>query len=394
MKIEHVKKIDRYAGLVLCLLLSLHYRIVKIFTRTQQALTPKNILFLKYFGMGSIILAQSAVLAVKKRFPDAKIYFLTFSANKDILKLFDSADEVLHVSLKPLWRFFPEVLKTVIYLRKQNIDIAFDLEFFSRFTSIMTYLSGARERIEFYSEILWRGDLYTHGVKFNSYFHIKENFLRLVKEAVPDMVAACETARPKITQDMQMRSRVILQNHGVTDGDKKVCVNINAGELAIERRWPAEYFVELINKLSVYDVKFLMIGAEEDVHYVSGALSRLRRRDKIIDISGKTTIPELAGIFYLSSLLITNDSGPLHLADSVGIPVAAFFGPETPAMYGPGNGKNIVFYQGLTCSPCLSVLNAKTVTCTNDVKCMNGLKPDEIYTALVNKYPEIFKVGK
>lgn len=389
MTIDSIKKIDRIAGWIICVILNLHYRLSGIFAKKDKGLPPKKVLLIKYFGIGSIILAQPMVSAVRKAFPEAKLYFLTFSNNREIPKLFGSVDEILCAGLKPLRKFFWDSLKTLLYLRRQKIDIAFDLEFFSRFTSIMTYLTGAGKRIEFYSEILWRGDLFTTGVKFNPYFHARENFLRLAKEAGIDTGKAV-SVKPIITGEIKKRAVDILKANGAAEKDIKVCINVNAGELAIERRWPAEYFVRLINRLSAHDIKQVLIGDKESIRYVTRIISDLNTTANIVNLAGKTTLAELAGVLSESALLISNDSGPLHLADALGIPVVAFFGPETPVIYGPKNNTNLIFYKELMCSPCLTVLNAKTVICKDDNKCMRSISPDEVFDAIIEKYPRIF----
>ena len=389
MTIDSIKKIDRAAGWIICVILNLHYRLFGIFAKKDKGLPPKKILLIKYFGIGSIILAQPTVSAARKAFPDAKLYFLTFSNNREIPKLFGNVDEILCAELKPIWKFLWDNLRILFYLKRQKIDIAFDLEFFSRFTSIMTYLTGAGKRIELYSEILWRGDLYTSGVKFNPYFHVRENFLRLAREAGIDTDKAV-SPKPIITDAIKKDAVDILKANGAGEKDIKVCINVNAGELAIERRWPAEYFVMLMDRLSAYNIKQVLVGDKESIRYVARIISGLHTTANIVNLAGKTTLAELAGVFSKSNLLISNDSGPLHLADAVGIPVVALFGPETPVIYGPKNNDNLIFYKELICSPCLSVLNAKTVICKDNNKCMRSISPDEVYNAIIKKYPRIF----
>ena len=387
MKINTIRKIDRFAGWFICLILRIHYSIFGFFKKADNA-PPKNILLIKYFGMGSVILAQAAVAAIKCNFPGAKIHFLTFSGNKDVLRLFDNVDSVLSVDLRPLSKFFLDNLRMVIFLRRERMDIAYNLEFFSRFTSIMTYLSGAKRRIEFYSEVLWRGDLYTHGVKFNPYFHVRDNFLRLAMEGCVKTDKDISVA-PKITGPMIKQSTNILEANNVTGNDRKVCVNVNAGELALERRWPAEYFIALINKLPETGIKYIFISDRDCLSYTNAVISQINKKN-IVNLAGKTSILELAGIFHESDLLITNDSGPLHLANAIGLPVVSFFGPETPVLYGPEGDNNLVFYSGLICSPCLNVLNAKTVVCTDNNRCMISISPDSAYEAILKKYHDIF----
>jgi len=387
MKIEIIKKIDRHLGLIACSLLSIHYKLCKRF-RSAANTHPKKILFIKYFGVGSITLSMPLIATIKKEFPSAKIYFLTFSDNKNIIELFNVADEIIYADLSPMPKFITSNMKALLYLRKQKIDIIFDLEFFSRFTSVMTYLINAKQRIEFYSEILWRGGLYTKGIKFNPYFHVKDNFLRLA-QAIG--IQAKNPPQPTISIPEEVQSNIqnLLKAHNVRENDIKICVNVNAGELAAERRWPPEYFVRLLDKLIKHNVKCILIGAKRDTQYVNNIASQINSPN-LIDLSGKIDLFELAALFSQSNLLITNDSGPLHLANAIGTPIVAFFGPETPTLYGPHTENSVVFYKNIICSPCLNVLNAKTVCCDNKNQCMRDIDPDEVYRIITEKYHYLF----
>lgn len=388
MNLKSIKKIDRFAGWVICSLLALHNVLMKPFRRRTDG-PPQNILLIKFFGMGSIVLAQPLLKTVRTAYPEARIHFLTFSSNVGVLELFGTVDEILHTEVRPLHRFMTDTFRILMLLRKKKIDIAFNLEFFSRYTAIVTYLTGARQRVEFFSEVLWRGNLFTTGVKFNPYLHVKDNFLRLAEVAGvtgkidPDV-------RPALSNEVTARVREMLQALGVGPFDKKICINVNAGDLAIERRWPEQRFIELIDRLSAHPAKIVLVGGKNDASYVGQVLSKVRDRRTIVDLSGKTSITELAAVFRLCDLVITSDSGPLHLADAVGAATVSFFGPETPVLYGPRNGRDLVFYRSEKCSPCLDVLNAKTVSCDYRVRCMTEITADAVYTTLLQQHPELF----
>jgi ADP-heptose:LPS heptosyltransferase len=388
VNLKSIKKIDRFAGWAICSLLALHNALMKPF-RMRSDSPPKNILLIKFFGMGSIVLAQPLLKMVRTAYPGARIHFLTFSSNVGVLDLFGNSDEVLQTEVKPLHKFIIDTLRILLLLRRKKIDIAFNLEFFSRYTSIVTYLSGARKRVEFYSEVLWRGNLFTTGVKFNPYLHVKDNFLRLAE--VAGVAGTAEPApRPSIANDITTHISDMLQAHGIGPSDRKICINVNAGDLAIERRWPEQRFIELIDRLSAHPVKIILIGARNDAPYVEQVVNKVKDRRSIVNLAGKTSIKELAAVFQLCDLTITSDSGPLHLADAVGATTVSFFGPETPVLYGPRNGRNLVFYRAEKCSPCLDVLNAKTVSCDYHVQCMTGISAEEVHTALLRQYPELF----
>ena len=91
--------------------------------------------------------------------------------------------------------------------------------------------------------------------------------------------------------------------------------------------------------------------------------------------------PELCALLQRSALLITNDSGPLHLAEALATPTVSFFGPETPLLYGPTGDNQVVFYKGIYCSPCLNVHNQKQAPCKGNNVCMKLINPDEVFAS-------------
>ena len=149
-------------------------------------------------------------------------------------------------------------------------------------------------------------------------------------------------------------------------------MNVNASKLAFERRMPEKNFIQIIDHVSRKSGCMLYLtGSADEISYVGRIYSKLNNKDRVSDLSGKTSVHELIALIRSSACLITNDSGPLHIASSLNIPVVAFFGPESPKRYGPLSDKNIVFYKGLECSPCMSISNSKTVNCIFDSpKCM------------------------
>lgn len=107
---------------------------------------------------------------------------------------------------------------------------------------------------------------------------------------------------------------------------------------------------------------------------------------QILNVAGKTDIGELFSLIEMSYLMITNDTGPLHIASLYGKNIAAFFGPETPVVYGPLNDNALVFYSNdLYCSPCLSVYdNKKTLygnICVKNI-CLLEFKPIDVYNRI------------
>lgn len=382
MRIHQMKLIDRHLGWTVCTILQFIEKALQLFKPLKFKLNqPKNILITKYFGMGSILLAQPMVEAIRKKYPRAKIFFLTFGANHNFCQLIKAGDENLGLKTENFIIFCWDVIKNILYLREKKIDICIDLEFFSKFSTIISYLSGAKKRVGFYLDTLWRRNLLTHPVYYNHYKHIRRIYLALA-ESLGCEIDNLEEPKIPCSPKVQEHIETLLQNYKTEEKTRYVVFNINANELCLERRWPAYNFVKLAEKLlaDFPQYKLVFIGEKKDRSYVRRVIKKIKlKNNNLINLAGKLDLEKLFALLKKSKLFITNDSGPLHFASALEVQTISFFGPETPLLYGPRGTKNIVFYKGFYCSPCLSVYNVKTSNCQGNNRCLQEIKVEEVY---------------
>ena len=383
MKISTMKRLDHYAGLPICFFLSVFERLASLVPVGRRAGGEvRTVVVSKYFGLGSMVLATPMFRAVRAKFPGARIVFLTFAGNEGLLGLVKEIDEVRALRTDSPARFACDLFKTLFYLRRRKVDIFFDLEFFSKFSTVVTYLSGARSRVGYHVRHMWRGELLTCQVHYNTYKHITEVFLAQAG------VVGADTGDARISDLRGPLSGVPATSAdelpGLAGADKIVSVNVNAGELCLERRWPARNFAALIGGLAreYPALTFAMIGDAGQRKDVEEVCRMAGERGNVVNLAGRLSFIGLCRVLARSALFIGNDSGPLHLSLALGIPTVSFFGPETPAVYGPRSGENRVFYKGLYCSPCLNVYNAKTTMCGGKNVCMEGIGVDEVHQAV------------
>ncbi|MDO8602384.1 MAG: glycosyltransferase family 9 protein [Candidatus Omnitrophota bacterium] len=368
MNTQKMRMIDQYAGRPACFILAQLDRIIKFFVKVKTH--PKEILTMKYFGMGSILLSTPMFRALRETFPDAKITFVTFHNNREICERLGFADRYLYIRSGSFSIFIADLIKLLFEFRRHHFDIAIDMEFFSRFSSIVTYLSFASQRIGFYLKNEYRASLYTNPIFFNYYKHAKDIFLALAHEAGADTK---DKNLPKIkiyNVEKDFISQVI-RDHKIENA-KKIVINVNVGNMCLERRWPKDYYVSLLNNLARYpDLFFIFIGSDFDRAYVQSVIDSLEKKDRIINLAGRTNLGQVLTLLEISDLFITSDSGPLHIAELTKVKTISFFGPETPNLYGPSGNNHLVFYKGLYCSPCLNVYNVKTAMHGNK-RCFEG----------------------
>ena len=162
----------------------------------------------------------------------------------------------------------------------------------------------------------------------------------------------------------------ILSEHKIEKGDKVIVVA--AGARSHIKRWPQDKFVELIPSLiKEFGAKIVLVGDKDDApinKYIAGHLV-----GSVLDLSGKTTLGQLAALLSESKLLITNDSASLHLSSYLNIPVVAIFGPTNEIKYGPWSDINAVVKKDIYCRPC-----EKAQCKFGGIKCMEIIQAEDV----------------
>ncbi|MEW6429118.1 MAG: glycosyltransferase family 9 protein [Thermodesulfobacteriota bacterium] len=396
MKPDTMRTIDRLAGIPLTFLATLLLRLAKAMGRGRGwSPRPARILFIELSEMGSTILADPAMRKARDRF-GADLFFVIFRGNAESLQLLGTvpAANVFVIDPAGILTLCRDVVRFSIWARRMRIDTAIDLELFSRFSALLSLLSGAGLRAgfhRFYGEGLYRGDLLTHRVAYNPHQHIAKNFLALVnallapQREIPyskTVIDDAELTLPQVQRsgaELDGVREVIRSLHPGWDpfGDRLVLINPNSSEMLPHRRWPADRFVQLMRLLleNYPDVLLVITGApgeEADSRRIAAEIPG----ERCVDLTGRLDIAQLPALYLLASLLVTNDSGPAHFAAVTPLPTVVLFGPETPALYGSlGNARFV--RANLACSPCVSAFNHRRSACDDNV-CMQAITPEMV----------------
>lgn len=379
--IRLMRRIDQYAGPPLCLALQAGLGIARRIRGRRPgppAGAPRRILVIKFWGLGSIALTTPALRALKRRFPDAELTFLTFAQNAALCRLIGAIDRVAVYDAGSTRAFLRSAVRLLRLLRRERFDAVLDLEFFANFTSLLTGLSGAPRTVGFRSPKVWREAFYTEQVPYTP-VHIIDNFL----------AAAAALGAPADGDHLDAPragdvAAAALDRLLPADGRPLICVNVNASPLDFKRRWPLGAYRALIQRLLAHDTdsRVVLIGAPEERAYVADLVAALPAEPRLLDLSGRLSLEQLVALLERTALFIGNDSGPLHLAAAAGVPTVSFFGPETPARYGPRGREHAVLYRGLPCSPCLNVINSKDNSfCRNNI-CLTSITVDEAWAVV------------
>ncbi len=368
-----MKYIDEYFGRILVFIISA-FKKISGKKKIHKTGMSNNILFVKFWGIGSIVLTSPAVRKVREAYPDSKIFFLTLKSNKDICRELRSADEIVTVDISKPGAFLSDFINKTKLLRNIHFDAVYDFEFYTYFSALVISLLKCRRSFGFDNLKNNRKILFTDTILFDDHIHTKDNFLHLVN--ADETVSSLNSVLPEFPD-----LKSITNN---SNGVMKIVVNVNASKLAYERKLPENNYVEIINHITKrFKCKVILTGSNNEAEYVNSIFCNLKRKDLVTDLSGKTSVNELTALISSSCCLITNDSGPLHIASALNIPVIAFFGPETPVRYGPLSKERLVFYKNLECSPCMSISNSKTVNCIYDSpRCMEQFDMNDVISKI------------
>jgi ADP-heptose:LPS heptosyltransferase len=386
MRVEFMKRIDRWAGGFGCFFLDVVDLFIGRFRR--RSLPPERVrvvLITKYLGMGSIILAAPMIAKVRALYPAARVVFLTFRENRELAEMLGIFDEIIVIDSQRLRRLVADTLAAIWRLWRARVDVVCDLEFFARFSAMVAYLSGARIRAGYWSRIAWRGNLLTHPVYYNATKHITRVFLAQAEI----LGAAIDEREPLRLPDLPLNReamrayRALIAESGLDSDGPILLVNPNASELCLERRWMADRFARAVNALLSEHARLrcVFIGASSEAAYTETVVEQCRPRDRVTNMAGRLSLAELAEALRGAALFLSNDSGPLHLATLVDTPSVAIFGPETPGLYGPLGARQKIFYAGVYCSPCLNVYNSKTAACNGHNICVQAITLEAVLDA-------------
>ncbi len=337
----------------------------------------RKLLVIKFFGIGSLVLATPLLRRAREVFPNAEIHLLTLASNKAVAPMLPGLDRVRFIDLgRDVVQAVAAYAGCLRDTFRERYDAVIDMEFYTRASAVVSLASWAPVRVGYHSRGVYRGDIPSHRVPFNVYWHVARNFLNLL--APFGHPAGDDVPTPALTlPDGRMA------DHGL--GDRLVVVNVNAGELAYERRWPPDRYAALAAMLSAtYGLPCAFTGSAGERDYVEAVVAEVNRRGgTAVNLAGRLGLDEMARLCRASLLTISNDSGPLHVAAAVGARVAGFFGPETPVLYGPVGEGHLVFHTGLDCSPCINVEHGKRLACWHATPlCQEGTTPEAAFAAI------------
>jgi lipopolysaccharide heptosyltransferase I len=330
----------------------------------------KKILIIKLRAIGDVVLSTIVLKNLRSAYPDATIDFLTEKFCTGVVEDHSLLNKVIAFDKK--YSFLDndiKCFKSLTFLnnmRKKNYDLVFDF-FGNPRSALITFFSNARHRVG-----------YDFRIRKWMYNHIIISRANQIHEAEWHLDALKEMNIPIVSKNLSVA--VTERDHRVADNfwqqyqpgqNKVVALNFSGGWPS--KRWPLNRFKILARKLvERHACEILIVWGPGEKKEAQLLQDQISRRTTIIP---ETNLKELAAILSRVDLMITTDSGPMHIAAAMHTPCVALFGPTNPDLQGPyGKNHKIVVARGLSCLRC------NRLTCDHN-SCMKLISVDDVLNA-------------
>jgi lipopolysaccharide heptosyltransferase I len=329
----------------------------------------RHILIVKPSALGDIIHSLPFLHALKRGFPDAKIDWVvahglhTFLEGHPLINKLWVIKKDQWKDLGRLFLSFREIMALKKGLGQARYDVCIDLSGLFR-SGVITWFSKAGVKLGFKESDEGSPLFYTHKIHGSMEIHAIDRYLKIAE------FMGCpvdEIVYPFAPYDP---SPAILKELP----DAYVVMSPSAGKPA--NRWPARKFGELAARLPLPSV-IISSAAEADI-----AEETVRHsRGKAVSIAGRTGLKDLLGVIGKARFFVCNDTGPMHMAAALNIPVFAVFGPANPIRTGPYGSIHTVIRKDLPCSPCYA-----QQPCTKfKFQCMEDLSVEDVHGVIHQK---------
>ncbi len=319
---------------------------------------PSSVLFIRPGGIGDAVHLITSLRTLQACYPSAAIDILAERRNADAFNLCPG--------IRSVRRY--DVPSEFIVALRTRYDVLIDTEQWHRLSAVISRIVNAGVRIGFSTND--RRRLFTHPIPYEQEDYEADSFKRLLAPL------GCDGGDNFVDPYLAVAGRYAETSDSLLAPLKgKPFVAFFTGASIFERRWGADKFGELATRLRQHT----------EVVVVGGAVDRgdaeMVERTGALNLAGKTSLVESAAIIARSSLLVSGDSGILHIAVGLGIPTVSLFGPGRAKKWAPRGENHIVINKNLPCSPCTTF--GYTPKCPINARCMAEITVDEVEQAVM-----------
>jgi heptosyltransferase-2 len=339
----------------------------------------RRILVRQVNWLGDAVLTLPALEALQRRLPQAEIVLLArgwvgglFEGHPVARRIIELPQGGGPMGLRGRWR----VARAI---RGQRFDLA--VVFPNSFeAALVPWMAGIPRRVGYSTE--GRRWLLTDPLPRPRRIpgrHQAERYLDIVRALGAE---GSEALRLSVSAGAQARAQALLEASGITAGEAVVAIgpgSIYGGA----KRWPADRFAAVADALAErHGARILLVGSAREGAILAAVASHMRQ--PVTNLAGRTDLPALTGVLGRSRLLLCNDSGAMHVAAAVGVPVVAVFGPTDADATAPLGGGHRIVREPVPCSPCL------LRECPIDHRCLGGISVERV----LREVRDVLEVGE
>lgn len=330
---------------------------------------PKRIIIRMPNWLGDFVMATPILADVRAYFPKAKIFALCQGVLKDVIAHDPHIDEVIPFKRPRGLPFGKKAKECISSLKKGNYDLGILLT--NSFSSAYWFWqAGIPYRLGYKDH--WRTPFLNIPVPFPTTKESQHLVITYKMLLDPLEIPVSKTApQLYVTESEKLAARKTLASYGILPSDLLLGINPGAA-YGSAKCWLPDRFTKLtLQLLHSSSAKIVYFGDKQGAPLVEKICNELPS-ERVVNLSAKTTLRELIALTQCCHLFLTNDSGPMHIASALKIPLIALFGSTSDRATGPYNG-GLVIHKHVSCSPCY------LRTCPIDFRCMKQIEVDEVY---------------
>ena len=313
-----------------------------------------KILIVKPSALGDVVHSLPVLSVLRRNFSEAHIAWLVKKEFAGVLAGCAALDQIIAWdrgrwrTVRQGWQSLSEFWRFIKAIELTGFDLVIDLQGLFR-SGLMAYGTGAPVRVGFSTARELSHKFYNIKVDPPSIaMHAVDRYLFVADR----LRLASGPARFELGVDDNAR-REMLARFGARKHAGQPLVAVAASTQWPTKEWPAKRFAEVADGLiSTFDARIVLVGTSDERERADTV--RYHMRGDAVNVAGETTLPELVALIAEADLIVTNDSGPMHIADALGTPLVAVFGPTDPVRTGPYlQRRNVVRAEDCACAPCL-----------------------------------------
>ncbi|MCK4533733.1 glycosyltransferase family 9 protein [bacterium] len=296
-----------------------------------MAENKKKVLVIRLSSLGDVVLSTVVFRNIKEKYPDSYVCVLVKEEFVDVFKVNPYLDKIISFSKKD------SLLAKIKQIRKERFDTVIDLHYNIR-SNIITFFSGAKKTVRYNKDIFARRHLVYRKKLKKPIMHTVERYL----EAISRVSVNGKHKNPQIFLTEKEIKGAKIKLKSVRSGLPQVLIGVNLGAKHKTKKWSSAKYKELIQKLLAKNYTPVLLGGEEDLKFSREVVFGFgpHTLHEIFNMVGKTDIRGLMAVIKTCKVLITPDTGAMHIAGALKVPVVALFGPTTLDLgFGPWGGE-------------------------------------------------------